>query len=358
MARKLPRHLHRERTRHGKWVYYVRQGHGPRIRIRSDYATAEFWEEFRLGLVKSGQPRVNGPSVNSLSWLVARYRETGDWLALSDATRRQRDNIFVGVLEKSGDERYRDIQKSDIVAGKNARAHTPAQARNFLDAMRGLFGWALEAEHIKIDPTAGVNNPKRNKNAEGFKKWSEDEVAAYQAKWPVGTRQRVWFDVLLYTGLRRGDAVRLGPQHVSNDEATIKTEKSRFTVEVTIPIHPDLQATLDAGPTADLAFICGALGKRLKKESFGNYFKAACRAAGIDQNKKAAHGMRKVSATRLAEAGCSEYQLMAVFGWTDPKMAAHYVREANRKTLSRQAFEKQPGTKNPAPLRSAGKNVE
>jgi len=43
--------------------------------------------------------------------------------------------------------------------------------------------------------------------------------------------------------------------------------------------------------------------------------------------------MRKVSATRLAEAGCSEYQLMAVFGWTDPKMAAHYVREANRKSF-------------------------
>jgi integrase len=107
-------------------------------------------------------------------------------------------------------------------------------------------------------------------------------------------------------GPHRGDAVRLGRQHVRNDEATIKTKKSRFTVEVTLPIHPDLQATLDAGPTADLAFICGALGKPLKKESFGSYFKAACRAAGIDQNKNAAHGMRKVSATRLAEAGCSE----------------------------------------------------
>jgi integrase len=296
--------------------------------------------------------------VNSLTWLVARYRETSDWLALSDATRRQRDNIFVGVLKKSGDERYRDIQKSDIVAGKNARAGTPAQARNFLDAMRGLFRWALEAQHVKIDPTAGVKNPKRMKNAEGFKKWSEEEVAAYHAKWPVGTRERVWFDVLLFTGLRRGDAVRLGCQHIRNGVATIKTEKSGFNIEVSMPIHPNLQVTLDAGPTADLAFICGALGKQLKKETFGNYFKAACKQAGVDEDKKAAHGMRKISATRLAEAGCSEYQLMAVFGWTDPKMAAHYVREANRKMLSRQAFEKLSGTKSPAPLKSAGINVK
>jgi len=339
-------------------VYYVRQRHGPRIRIRSEYATPEFWEEFRLGLIKSGQPRVNGPSVNSLSWLVARYRETGDWLALSGSTRRQRDNIFVGVLEKSGDERYRDIQKSDIVAGKNARAHTPAQARNFLDAMRGLFRWALEAEQIKIDPTAGVKNPPRKKNAEGFKMWEEEELEAYYAKWPVGTRQRVWIDVLADTGLRRGDAVRLGCQHIRDGVATIKTEKSGFTTQVSIPIHPNLQATLDAGPTSDLAFICGAHGNPYTKESFGNQFKSACKQAGVDEGKKAAHGLRKIAATRLAEAGCSEYELMAVFGWKDPKMAAHYVQEANRKKLSRQAFEKLSRTKSPAPLHSAGKNVE
>jgi integrase len=39
-------------------------------------------------------------------------------------------------------------------------------------------------------------------------------VTAYEKRWPIGTRQRVWLDVLLYTGLRRGDAVRLGRQHI------------------------------------------------------------------------------------------------------------------------------------------------
>jgi hypothetical protein len=94
-----------------------------------------------------------------------------------------------------------------------------------------------------------------------------------------------------------------------------------------------LQATLESGPTADLAFNCGAHGKPYTKESFGNEFKSACRQAGVNQ-------------------------LMAVFGWKDSKMAAHYVREANRKKLSRQAFEKLSGTKSPAPLHGAGKKVE
>ena len=74
--------------------------------------------------------------------------------------------------------------------------------------MRGLFRWALEAGMVKVDLTAGVKNPHRPKG-DGFRPWTEDDVAAYEKRWPRGTRQRVWLDVLLYTGLRRGDAVRL-----------------------------------------------------------------------------------------------------------------------------------------------------
>jgi site-specific recombinase XerD len=79
--------------------------------------------------------------------------------------------------------------------------------------MRGLFRWALKAQLRNTDPTAGVDNPVR-KGGEGFTPWTEEQVAAYEARWPIGKRQRVWLAVLLYTGLRRGDAVRLGRQHV------------------------------------------------------------------------------------------------------------------------------------------------
>ena len=80
--------------------------------------------------------------------------------------------------------------------------------------------------------------------------WTEEHVAAYEARWPIGTRQRVWLDVLAYTGLRRGDAVRLGRQHVRDGVATIKTEKSKFMVEVSLPILPVLAETLTAGHVA------------------------------------------------------------------------------------------------------------
>lgn len=69
--------------------------------------------------------------------------------------------------------------------------------------------------------------------------------------------------------------------------AGIKTEKSGFTIEVTIPLLPPLVEAIEAGPTADLAFICGAAGTPLTKESFGNDFREACNKAGV---RKSAHG--------------------------------------------------------------------
>ena len=108
--------------------------------------------------------------------------------------------------------------------------------------------------------------------------------------------------------------------------------------------------TLAAGPTGDLAFICGERGEPLTKESFGNMFKDACKAAGVPGS---AHGVRKIAATRAANNGATEAQLMAIFGWTDPKMAAHYTRTANRKRLAVDAMSKLAntgGTSIPAPL--------
>ena len=72
------------------------------------------------------------------------------------------------MVETAGHEPIRAITQKVIATGRDRRATTPAQARNFLNAMRGLFKWAHAAGHITSDPTAGVKNPKRKK-ARGFR---------------------------------------------------------------------------------------------------------------------------------------------------------------------------------------------
>lgn len=335
MTRPRPPYLLREKTRHGKVVWYVRKGDGPRIRIPGEYGSDEFTEAYQAAISGQNPPSKKARS-GSLEWLITRYRETSPWLTLAAATRRQRENIFKHVIEKSGHEPFAEITRAHMVAGRERRAATPAQARNFLDAMRGLFRWALDAGMIDMDPTAGVKNIARTKG-EGFEVWTEDEVALYERRWPIGTKERVWLDVILYTGLRRGDAVRIGRQHVRDGIASIKTEKSRFTVEVTIPILQTLQVTLDAGPTGDLTFICGDKGLPLTKESFGNIFREACRKAGV---QKSAHGVRKIGATRAANAGATVAELEALFGWQGGAMASLYTRSADRRRLAKGAINK------------------
>jgi integrase len=316
------------------------------VRIRAEFGTPDFDAEYHAALICAPLRRA-APSQSSFAWLLARYRETTAWRDLSASTRRRRDNIFVSIIETAGHEPYARITSATMLAGRERRSKTPHQARHFLDAMRGLFRWAHGAGFVKTDPTAGVTNPARKKG-EGFMPWTEEDTAAYEARWPIGTRQRVWLDVLLYTGLRRGDAVRLGRQHVRDGVATVKTEKSGFTLEVVLPLLSVLQRTLETGPCGDLTFICGGNGRPLTKESFGNEFKAACKAAGVPGS---AHGVRKIAATRAADNGATEAQLMAIFGWTDPKMAAHYTRTANRRRRAAEAIGKlnAAGTSIPAP---------
>jgi site-specific recombinase XerD len=96
-----------------------------------------------------------------------------------------------------------------------------------------------------------------------------------------------------------------------------------------------IQKALDAGPTGDLNFIVGKNGKPLTKESFGNAFSAAARAAGVN---KSAHGVRKIAAITAASDGATVHQLMSIFGWKTVAMAELYTREANRRHLALQGM--------------------
>ena len=336
MPKPRPPYLSRERNRHGTSVWYVRVG-GKRVRIRETYGTPEFDAAYQAALAGKATVKKAAPDVaaGTLKLLIDQYRDTAAWQhELSKATRRQRDNIYKQVIAASGNVRYALITRADIERGRERRAATPHQARHFLDAMRALFRWAHKVRHIKHDPTAGVENPARPKN-EGFKPWNEEDVCSYEQRWPLGTRQRVWLDVLLYTGLRRGDSTRLGRQHVRHGTATLTTEKTGTVVS--LPILPVLQRTLDAGPCGDLTYIVGAKGQPFAKEAFGNVFRDAAREAGVS---KSAHGLRKIAATRCAENGATVPQMNAIFGWTGERMALHYIEAANRKKMAADAMHK------------------
>lgn len=339
MPRVRPPHLHREVTRHGRVVWYVRTDRkAPRIRIHGDYGTDEFRTAYEAAIRGEAAPTKAEYPAKSLGWLVARYRESTAWTVLSIATRRQRENILKHILAKAGREPYTRVDRKAIVAGRDRRKDTPSAAKHFVQTMRGLFEWAADAQHVASDPTAGIAVPR--KKTEGFHTWTDEEREAYKARWPLGTRQRVWYAVVYCTGLRRGDAVRVGRQHVKGARGKMRAEKTESsTAEIAyFAVDAELREALDAGPTGDLTFIVGAEGKPLTKESFGNMFRDACNDAGVPGS---AHGLRKARATYAADNGATEAELDAMFGWKRGSgTSAIYTQRVNRERLAMAAADK------------------
>jgi integrase len=274
-----------------------------------------------------------------VQWLWDDYRRSSTWSSLANATRRQRENIMRGVLKDASDMPLSAVDRDAIIDGRERRAKTPSQANNFLNTMRALFSWAVGNGRIKKDPTEGVKIVKRPKTG-GFHAWTEDEVSHFEAHWPIGTRERLAFTILLYTGLRRGDAAILGRHHVSDGVILMRAEKTG--TQLTIPILPELARVIAATKTGDLTFVATPSGGPMRKESFGNWFGQACREAGVSGS---AHGLRKAGAARAASNGATVAQLEAIFGWHGGTMASLYTKSADRVRLAKEAIGKLSRTK-------------
>ena len=329
---KLP-YVNRHVNRHGKVYWFFRARHGERIRLPGDYGSPEWRSAYDAALAgqTAAKPQEVRASRGTLRWLVEHWQRSSDWAQTSMATRRQRENILLYVLSRSGDRAVEEITDDAIRAGREKRKDTPAAANNFLKTMRALFRWAKEEKLVDADPAKDVKFIKVK--TEGFAPWTMDDITAYRARWGLGTRERLALEILINTGLRRSDLVRVGRQHVRDQVINIRAGKNG--VELYIPILPRLSEAIAAGPIGDMSFLASQYGRPMTKESFGNVFRGWCRAAGIKD--KSAHGIRKLAATILANSGGSEQELQALFGWTTNTMSAVYTREANRKRQSLQA---------------------
>src|SRR5262245_9418965 len=101
-----PPYLHHYRTRHNKYIWYVRKGaHGKRIRLKATYGSSEFWADYQGAIAASASvPKTEIKAAkNTLEWGWLLYRQSAAWQSgISQATRRQRENIMKGVLATAG----------------------------------------------------------------------------------------------------------------------------------------------------------------------------------------------------------------------------------------------------------------
>jgi len=326
MPRKLPLNVTRERTRHGRVAFYFRVGKGKRIRL-PDITDPCFHEAYVLA-VSGGAPKVTTPARESLKWAWLRYTgESLKWHGYSRATRKQHSLLMAPILDKVGSEPLSRFDRKAIQGAVNKRRETPFAAVNLLKAMTPFFDWCVRQEWIVTNPCQGIERP--NSKTKGFPAWTFDDVASFRQKWPVGSRERLAMELMLLTGLRRSDACIVGLQHIRDGVLTVTTAKTGATIHA--GITPAMMDLIKTTPRHGLTLIENGAGKPLTKESFGNWFGASCRAAGI---AKSAHGLRKLSASIAAECGADAHAIMAAYGWENLKTAQGYTQSADRRRMA------------------------
>lgn len=348
---KLPaRYLVEDVDRHGNVRLYVRPPGRGKVRIREKLGTPEFWKAYHAAIEEPAPavPKRPAPvTPNSLRWLCIEYFESAEFKALAPRTRYVRKLLYEGIWaiatkdgRKWGDQPYLALEARHIRKARDAKAETPEAANGVLKALRKLFAWAIEVDLAKVNPAREV--PYLNKATEGFHTWTVAEVLKYREFHPIGTKARLALELMLFTGTRKSDAVRLGPQmvrHGGERPMIIFTEAKGRTRKIKtreIPLLPELQAVLDATPSGHLNYLVTTFNKPFTPNGFGNWFRKQCDAAGLPHCT--AHGLRKAGATFAAENGATEHQLMAIFGWESPQQAAIYTRKANRTRLASEAM--------------------
>jgi integrase len=221
---------------------------------------------------------------------------------------------------------------------RDRKADKPEAARSRLKAVSRVFDWAMEAHipGVTRNPARDVKYPKSR--AGGFHSWSPDEVERFELAHPVGTKARLAFALLMFTGQRKSDIILFGPGHVGDGVLRFTQQKNaaRKPVTLTLPVLPVLQAIIDATPTGPSTFLVTEHGKPFSRAGFGARMRKWCDQAGLLECTS--HGLRKAGAAILAEAGATDLQLMSVFGWRDIRQAQQYTKAARQKLLAADAM--------------------
>jgi integrase len=349
---KKPRYTRGFVDRHGKPRFYLRRPGQKEIPLPGLPWSPEFMTAYEAGMKGDWQRPVIGEKrtmPGTVNAAIISYYNADFGGGLRESTKAMRRAILERFREAHGDKRIALLDQRALAAilAKKSRF----AARNWLKTIRGLIKYTVATGLRRDDPTVGIK--LLSIKSDGHYTWGDDEIQKFENRHPLGTRAGLALALLLDTGQRRGDVVRMGRQHVREGVLSLRQQKTGAQID--IPVLPHLQTALDAMPVTDqLAFLTTEAGKSFTAAGFGGWFRERCDEAGL--HHCTAHGLRKAAATRLADAGATEHQLMAWFGWTSIREAERYTKKANRKRLAESAGKLISGTSVGKPPTQFAKN--
>jgi integrase len=335
VMRHLPKYVHGFIDRHGRPRFYFRRPGFERRPLRGLPYSTEFMSDYEAAL--AGQPLLIGANKarpGTMRALALSYFASPAFRTLRPSTQRAYRGTIERLCKDHGDKRTADLRRDHVVKLMAARAEQPGAANGLRMALRVMMKHAIEIGLRADDPTSEVRAMRIRTG--GHHSWTDDEIALFERHHPIGSRARLALALLLYTGQRRGDVIRMGAQHIRNGAIYVKQEKTG--AELAIPMHPDLVAVIAATPSGHLTFLTTTIGGPFAATTLTHWFRRECDKAGLPHCS--AHGLRKAAARRLAEAGCTAHEIGAITGHVSLAELVRYTKAADQRRLAEAAMAK------------------
>jgi len=324
-------YVHEYRDRHGKLRRYVRRPGSRRVILPGLPGSPEFMQAYQDAM--SGPlvlPRP--PKAGTLAALAAEFFGSTEFANLRPSSQAIYRRTLAPILERDGHRLVRDLpsDKARKII-QEIGVTRPAMANLTLGVLARMFSFAITIGRRRDNPFTRMPKYKIGTHHT----WTDDQLTAYEKRWPLGTRQRLAFDVLLYSAQRVGDAVRMRRSDIHNGVIAIVQQKTGTNVFV--PLHTALVRSIKAGPSRGLYLIGDKNGRPITRGSLSDLISAAAKAAGLPA-ECVAHGLRKAALRRLAEHGATSREMQAVSGHKSLTEIERYTREADQQRLAKAAI--------------------
>lgn len=265
----------------------------------------------------------------TLGWVLGQYRQSPQYRSLSPSTRRTYEQAF-DRLHAFGQQDIRGLRRRHVLQIRDSLADTAGIANTVVSAIRQLCRWALDHEIIDVDPTARVSRLELGE----WRRWTDDEMRRFYHETYEALR-RVMV-LALYTGQRRGDLCRMVWSDVEG--GAIRVTQQKTDARLWIPIHPTLQQHLSEWrrETETVTVLAHSDRRPWQPDTLSRAFSNEITRLGM--KGCTIHGFRKTAAAKLAEAGCTTKQIMAITGHASLTEVERYTREAEQRGLAEGAM--------------------
>jgi integrase len=341
MTRIKLKYVNEYRDRHGKLRRYFRRPGARAVPLPGLPGSIEFMAAYQaaLAIVSPPPPSARHVIAGSLAAVAAGYLRSAAFANLSLSSQASYRVALKPILAAHGHRLVRELPKMaarHII--EEIGATRPGMANLTRAVLSNVIAYAIETGIRADNPFAGLK-PYRLGT---YHTWTDAEIAQFERRWPLGTRERLAFALLLYTGQRGGDVVKMLRSDIVNGRIRVAQDKARkgTTNELMIPIHPALARALQAGPVVGMQhIITDATGKPLRVLT--DLIEAAVKRAGLPA-RCVAHGLRKAALRRLAEHGSTTKEIAAVSGHRSLSEIERYTARADQAGLARAAIAKLP----------------